>query len=170
MRYGTLLICWLCSTAWFLAQAQTPVINPLGLVNAATGRSASSVPVAARGSIVSIFGNNFSSTTASANGLPLPTQLPGTGTQVLFGGIAAPLFFVSPTQINAQVPFELPDGSSVDVVVRNENGASAPLQVTLLPQDSGIFYVLKWGGGRSVRLIQSFLETPSPFLLRAWAR
>ena len=135
------------SFVWFvlvaMAQAQTPTINPLGLVNAATGRSSSSVPVAARGSIVSIFGKNFSTATASADRVPLPIQLPGTGTQVLFGGIAAPLFFVSPAQINAQVPFELPDVSSVDLVVRNEFGASAPLNVTLLAQDPGIFVVFR---------------------------
>src|SRR5437867_1874878 len=90
-------------------RAQTPVVVPQGFVNAATGRSAFGVPVAARGSLVSIYGSNLSAIITSATGVPLPTQLPGTQTQVLFGGIAAPLLFVSPVQINAQVPFELPD-------------------------------------------------------------
>lgn len=116
VRYGRLLLCLLFLAAAPAAQAQTPAINLQGVVNAATGRSASSVPVAARGSLVSIYGDNLSGTTASANRLPLPTQLPGTGTQVFFGGIAAPLFYVSPTQINAQVPFELPNSGSVDLV------------------------------------------------------
>ena len=145
MRHRQLFISLLCLLASLPAQSQTPTINPQGLVNAATGRSASTVPVAARGSIVSIFGNNFSSATASADRLPLPTQLPGTATQVLFGGVAAPLFYVSPTQINAQVPFELPDTPSVDVVVRNESGDSAALKVTLLAQDPGIFAVFRQG-------------------------
>ena len=127
------------------AQAQTPVMNPYGVVNAANSGDSSSALIAVRGSIVSIYGNNFSSITVSADRLPLPSQLPGTATQVLFGGIAAPLFYVSPTQINAQVPFELPDGVSADVVVRNEYGDSTPVEVALLPQDPAIFFVSKQG-------------------------
>lgn len=110
----------------------------------------SSVPVAVRGSIVSIFRNNFSSATVTANSLPLSTQLPGTGTQVLFGGVPAPLFYVSPTQINAQVPFDLSESGSVDVVVRNESGASPPLRATLVPQDPGIFVVRRLGSPVSI--------------------
>ena len=140
-----LLICLLCSVASVPARAQMPLINPQGLVNAATNRSAFSVPAVARGSIVSIYGHDFSTTTAVANSFPLSTQLSGTGTQVLFGGIAAPVFYVSPTQINAQVPFELPDGSSVDLVVRNGFGTSASLEVALLTQDPGIFIVWRLG-------------------------
>ncbi|OFV94599.1 MAG: hypothetical protein A3F68_11080 [Acidobacteria bacterium RIFCSPLOWO2_12_FULL_54_10] len=120
-------------------------MNPYGVVNAANSGDSSSALIAVRGSIVSIYGNNFSSITVSADRLPLPSQLPGTATQVLFGGIAAPLFYVSPTQINAQVPFELPDGVSADVVVRNEYGDSTPVEVALLPQDPAIFFVSKQG-------------------------
>src|SRR5665213_610243 len=95
------------------AQAQIPTINLDGLVNAATGRSASSIPVTARGTIVSIYGHNFSSVALTANGFPLPKELGGV--QVSFGSLPAALLDVSPSQINAQVPFELPDVSSVDL-------------------------------------------------------
>lgn len=144
MRAGRLTIFLLCLLAPLSAQAQTPAIDPGGLVNAAT-LLRFSVPVAVRGSIVSIFGNNFSSATVTADSLPLPTQLPGTGTQVLFGGVPAPLFYVSPTQINAQVPFDLPESGFVDVVVRNEGSGSPPLQATLVAQDPGIFLVTRQG-------------------------
>ncbi|HVW83915.1 MAG TPA: IPT/TIG domain-containing protein, partial [Bryobacteraceae bacterium] len=131
----------LCLTAG-AAQAQgLPQIG--ALVNSATGRSASSVPVAARGSLVTIFGTNLASTTVAPPGPPFITLLGGT--QVLMGGIEAPLLFVSPNQINAQVPFELPDVSSMDLVVRNSGGDSAPLHVILLAQDPGIFNVVKQG-------------------------
>src|ERR1700735_200800 len=53
------------------ALAQPPVINPQGLVNAATGKSASSVPVAARGSLVSIYGSHFSTTVVTASSTPI---------------------------------------------------------------------------------------------------
>lgn len=124
-------------------QAQTPSISPSGFVNGATGRGSSSVPVASRGSIVSIFGSNLSTGNATASGFPLPQQL--NGTQVLFGGIAAPLLYVSPGQINAQVPFELPDVTAINLVVETSGGSTAPLAVTLLAQDPGIFAVLKGG-------------------------
>ncbi len=127
----------LCAAACLPAQAQIPTVDQNGLVNAATGRSASSIPVTARGSIVSIFGKNLTSVTLAANAFPLPKELGGV--QVLFGNIPAALLYVSPSQINAQVPFELPDVSAVDLVVQNGSGNSAALVVTLLAQDPGIF-------------------------------
>ena len=133
----------LCSAALLPAQAQIPTINPNGLINAATGRSSSSIPVTARGTIVSIFGKNLSSVTLADNAFPLPKELGGV--QVLFGGIPAALLYVSPGQINAQVPFEIPDVSAVDLVVKNGSATSAALDVTLLAQDLGIFTTLKSG-------------------------
>lgn len=126
-------------------QAQTSGINIQGVINAATAKSSSSVPVAARGSIVAIIGSNFSNGTATATSAPVPTQLPGTDTRVMFDDIAAPLLFVSPTQINAVVPFELPDRSSVDMVVWNGTVSSAPVKVTMVTQDPGIVAVYDRG-------------------------
>jgi len=129
---------------WFFTASSSPAQTPgpviTALVNAATNKGSSSVPAAARGSIVSILGSNLATGPASSTGYPLPIQL--SGTQVLFGGIPAPLLSVSPTQIEAQVPFELPDVSSVEVVVQATEG-STTLQVILLAQDPSIFAVLK---------------------------
>src|ERR1700723_2153570 len=66
------------------AYSQSPVVNSQGLVNAATGKSASSVPVAARGSLVSIFGSHLATIVATSHGLPIPTILSGTETRVWF--------------------------------------------------------------------------------------
>ena len=67
----------------------------------------------APGTFVSIFGQNLADTTASANpGVsPLPRDLGGV--QVYFDGIRSPVTFVSPTQINAQLPFEVLDSDGV---------------------------------------------------------
>ena len=127
------------------AYSQSPVVNALGLVNAATGKSASSVPVAARGSLVSIYGSAFSTIVAAAAGLPVPSKLSGTETQVWFDNVAAPLLFVSPNRIDAQVPFELPDVSAVKLVVQTDRGSSSPLVVTILTQDPGVFGVYRMG-------------------------
>jgi uncharacterized protein (TIGR03437 family) len=101
----------------------------------------------APGTIVSIFGTNLSATTASATTSvsqpSLPTELGGT--QVYFNGIAAPLYMVSPTQINAQVPWELGDQTSVNAYVRSvmANGNimySTAVGVPIVPANPGIYF------------------------------
>src|SRR5438552_8181185 len=122
------------------AQAQTPSVTPYGVVNSASYRSSFS-PSLAPGSLFTIFGSNLSSTTVAADSSPVPTQLPGSPTRVLLGDTPAPLLTVSPNLINAQVPFGL-GGSSVNLIVENENGSSVPVRVNLVAQDPGIFTVL----------------------------
>ena len=74
------------------------------VVNAASFQPGSVAP----GSLISIFGSNLASTTMSAAG-GWPQRSLG-GVTVLINGVAAPLLFVSPGQINAQVPFESGEG------------------------------------------------------------
>jgi uncharacterized protein (TIGR03437 family) len=92
----------------------------------------------APGAWVSIFGTQLAPSTATASSVPLPTQL--NGVSVSIGGIAAPLLFVSPTQINAIAPFELtlaPPNASV--VATNASGPSVPLNILPDRDSPGIF-------------------------------
>ncbi len=125
---------WLLAAALALplwAQAP-PVIYPGGVVNAAHyGR------LIAMGSIVSIFGENLAPRTAAAQGFPLPKEL--AGVKVRVGGYAdfdcheektvveAPLFFVSPGQINMMFPSGVspPFYCPQYLEVENESGVSA---------------------------------------------
>lgn len=69
----------------------------------AAASAASFSQVLAPGEIAAIFGSGLTpGATIAASSQPLPTSL--AGTQVLIDGIPAPLFFVSPGQINFQVP------------------------------------------------------------------
>ena len=94
------------------------------------------------GNIVQIYGSGLVGTAATPVQLPLPTKV--NGTSVLIGGVLAPLFYVSPAQINAQIPFELAAGGQYQVIV-NANGALTtpqPIQLTaavpaILQFDSG---------------------------------
>lgn len=64
-------------------------------------------PSVAHESIASIFGSNLAITTQIATSQPLPTELAGTRIRIKYDdGVErdAPLFFVSPSQINFQVP------------------------------------------------------------------
>ncbi len=104
------------------------------------GRDAAKI---APGTLISIVGNNFTSQTLSADTSrdKLPTTLGGV--QVYVDGIRAPLVFVSPTQINAQMPFEVSDTTSVSVFVRTSDGSgtrvSTAIGVPIVPQNPGIF-------------------------------
>ncbi len=71
------------------------------------------------GTQIAIFGDNFTDQTLSAD--PSLDELPRElgGVQVYINGIRSPLYMVSPTQINAQVPFEL-EGTSLSIYVRTQ--------------------------------------------------
>jgi uncharacterized protein (TIGR03437 family) len=79
------------------------------------GGSASTL---APGTLVAIQGSNLSDNIVStpAGAQVLPTTL--RGVQVYVDGIRAPIIYVSPTQINAQIPFEVVDANSSSLFVR----------------------------------------------------
>jgi uncharacterized protein (TIGR03437 family) len=104
-----------------------------GIVNAA-----SSQPLVAPGSLVSIYGTNLAKETGNATETPLPLTL--NGSAVLINGNAVPLLFVSPTQINAQVPFEATLGRAT-VVVKANGHTSAPAAVEVRATAPGILTI-----------------------------
>ncbi len=109
-----------------------PEISAGGVVHAA-----SFTPKVAPGSLFSIFGSSLATSLQTANTVPLPSSLGGT--TVTIGGKAAPLVFVSPEQINAQVPYEVAEGAKVPVIV-TVNGVSSPAgSVTVSAAAPGIF-------------------------------
>jgi uncharacterized protein (TIGR03437 family) len=85
----------------------------------------------APGTIVQIYGLNLAPLTVEPSSIPLPTAF--NGVSVIIGGMQAPLYYVSPGQINAQIPFELQAGQQYQVIV-SANGALTtpqPLQLSL---------------------------------------
>jgi uncharacterized protein (TIGR03437 family) len=108
--------------------------------NLTGGESASTL---APGSLASLFGNDLADTTASADpSQTLPVDLGGV--EVYFDGIRAPLMFVSPTQINAQLPWELSDTNSTSAYVRIQHSDGTvsitnAVGVPVAPQNPGIF-------------------------------
>src|SRR5438045_43072 len=75
------------------------------------------------GCLVTIFGSNLADAPATASGVPLPNTLGGVTVSV--AGLAAPLLYVSPSQINALIPFEtaIPANTVVPVVVTAPGGS-----------------------------------------------
>jgi uncharacterized protein (TIGR03437 family) len=112
-----------------------------GVVNGASFTAGAPV---APGSIISLFGTLLASSTANAASTPLPSNLGNTSVSI--GGKAAPLFFVSSTQINAQVPWETPTGTATAIVTSNGT-PSAAFQFTVAAANPGIFV---FGANRAV--------------------
>ncbi len=111
-----------------------PQVSAGGLVNAASYVGGASAP----GAIVSLFGSGFGSAWESAATLPLPRRLAG-GTRVTVGGVEAPLFYVSPSQINFQIPFEVSTATATVTVTRGDDGQSQSMSLTLANAQPGIF-------------------------------
>lgn len=109
-----------------------PNLFPGGIVNAADDDSTLLAP----GSLVAIYGTGFTVSEATASTTPLPTTL--NGVSVTFNGIPAPLLYVSPSQINAQIPLEVTD-TYASVIVSGPTGMSNPEGVKLGPAAPGLF-------------------------------
>jgi uncharacterized protein (TIGR03437 family) len=99
-----------------------PTISVGGIVSGASYQA-----LAAPGMLVSIFGTNLAPQTLSASSVPLSTSL--AGVSVTFNGVKAPLYFVSPLQLNVQVPFEMVPGSANVTVTVNGQSDSQPVQI-----------------------------------------
>jgi uncharacterized protein (TIGR03437 family) len=109
-----------------------PVINKGGIVNNAGFATGPVAP----GSMVAIFGSNFGPKTFPSS-LPLPTTLGGT--QIFFNATPAPLVFVSPQQVVAQVPVEMYGLTKALVTPVNNGAAGVPTIVDLASFSGGIF-------------------------------
>jgi len=114
----------------------TPHIAPTGIRSAAGEIPA---PGVAPGSIISIFGASLAQQFVEGRGNPL-VQLLG-GTSVYTGNRLLPLLFVSPDQINAQLPYDLPEGTHT-LTVRNTNLAEVSGIFTIVPNAPGLFTFL----------------------------
>jgi uncharacterized protein (TIGR03437 family) len=90
----------------------------------------------APGTIVEIFGQNLASATVTSNTVPLPTTV--SGSSVIIGGMEAPLYYVSPGQIDAQVPFELQSGQQYQVIVLVNGALTTPQGIELSPATPGL--------------------------------
>ena len=121
--------------------ATTPVINPGQIVNAA-----SFLGTIAPGGLATLYGTSLSDSTPmidAANGFPSSAG----GVTVSVNGVNAPLIYVSPTQINFQIPWETPAGSSVPTVVTRDNSPSAPEYATVAAPEAPAMFLTEFNNG-----------------------
>lgn len=120
--------------------AGPPTVGAGGVVDGARF-----TPQLAPGGIISIFGSGFATTAQAAESLPLRSWLGLT--KVAIEGLDAPLFYVSPTQINAQLPFELEGKIRAAIKVVFGGAPSDSVSLTLSPVAPGIFTLTSDGRG-----------------------
>ena len=109
-----------------------PALSGLALVG-------SRVVTAAPGALVSVYGTNLATIAGDLSGwmgASLPTSL--NGLEVTMEGRSIPLLYVSPGQINAQVPFETTDGVK-DVTVKVDGRTSNVSRVNVVRSSPAIF-------------------------------
>ena len=98
----------------------------------------------APGTLIEVNGQNICDNTAAGDFTQpfLPVVLGGC--ELFIDGDRVPLLYVSPTQINAQMPWEFTDRTSVSVYARNTHAdgsisVTSPIAVTIVPENPGIF-------------------------------
>ena len=114
-----------------------PYVPPNGLRNAAGTTPDTAV---APGSIVSIYGANLTEETVVGPPSPLAQTLGGLLLRI--GDRMLPLFFVSPEQINALLPWDLEDGEHA-VVIHRDGQSDVTVTFTTTRNAPGLFSVLR---------------------------
>jgi uncharacterized protein (TIGR03437 family) len=115
----------------------SPSIKPGGVVTASAYGGYQSI---APGDWIEIYGSNLASKTrpwawADFTGMTAPMSLEGTS--VMIGGQAAFIGYVSPGQVNAQVPSNIAPGSQ-NLVLTTAAGGSSPYTVTVNSVQPGL--------------------------------
>lgn len=144
-----------------------------GLAALATSRVIAAVSAAnyssvlTPGGIGAIFGSGMATATQSATTQPLPTTLGGV--QVLINGTAAALYFVSPTQINFQIPASTSatvsstvQSSAATIEIMSNGQLLRAGAVQLAPAVPAIFTADASGSGPAAA-IDGFTFTSGPF-------
>ncbi len=100
------------------------------IVNAGNGGSD-----IAPGGLISIYGTQLSPVNATTSEIPLPTALANSCLSV--NGLPVPILFVSPDQVNAQMPFQAV--GDVTLVLRTPGGQSNNFNVVIEPNAPSVF-------------------------------
>ncbi|HXM42911.1 MAG TPA: glycoside hydrolase family 30 beta sandwich domain-containing protein [Bryobacteraceae bacterium] len=122
-----------------------PAFPANGAINAAAPQAALSP-----GELFSIYGVNLAAQAQQPLLLPLPATMAAASVEI--GGIAAPLAYVSPSQINAQVPWEVAPGSATLTVTHA--GVTASQTVTIAAAGPAIFTL--YGSPEAAALNQDY--------------
>jgi uncharacterized protein (TIGR03437 family) len=114
----------------------------------------------APGAVARIFGADLAPSRAEAPFGPLPPSL--NGVTVLVGAREAPVYFVSPDQINVQIPWETEPGREHTLVVSTNGGFTLPDSITVTPVRPGLYTSRDTGLVVALHLDGTFVTPSAP--------
>jgi len=123
--------------------AHAVVLNPTQSIANVASYAVNATPP---GSVFVLFGTNIATKEAGAVTTNLPTTL--LTTSVTVNGELAPLFYVNPGQVDAQMPWDIPGGALATVIVTNGNSVSNAAAVYV--PASGTPGISTYGNNRAV--------------------
>ncbi len=136
--------------------ADQPAVSRGGVVSAASFRTLEPL---APGSYISISGSRFNAEVRLADSLPLPLQLGDT--IAVLGGRTLPLNLTSNGQVNAILPYNVADNTTVQLIVRRGRAYSLPEPVLTATAQPAVFTFDGTGGGQG----HIYVFTPSGYVL-----
>jgi len=110
--------------------------NPIGLTISGVADGASFRHSYAPGEVLSIFGSGLAVSAQLAASVPLPSTLGGVA--VTIHGVTAPIYSISPGQLNVQIPYETPVGPGAALIV-SSNGQTASYSIDIAATAPAIF-------------------------------
>lgn len=113
-----------------------------------------------------MFGSDLAALVTAAPSVPLPKDL--NRTLVLINGVDVPLYFASPSQVNAQIPTDLAPNRSYQVLVAANGAFSLPDTIEVASARAGL--LVKYGVAIAQRpdWAASFRKAPRPDPGRRW--
>jgi uncharacterized protein (TIGR03437 family) len=108
-----------------------PVLNANGVVHNFYAAAALSP-----GLIAQVYGSGLASVPASPGTLPLPDMFNGSG--IIISGELVPLYFISGTQVNVEIPAELTPLRQYNILAIVNGAATVQQQIDVNPLQAGI--------------------------------
>jgi uncharacterized protein (TIGR03437 family) len=134
-----------------------PVTTSAGLVSAANPIAGSAI---APGGMASLYGTNLANAKLPASGAPLPLLLGGTSMTV--DNLPAALFYVSPLQINFQVPWiSISKPTQFPLLITQGEGLTI-MSFMLTPYAPALFTANGQGSGQASAIISNTTSPAAP--------
>jgi uncharacterized protein (TIGR03437 family) len=140
----------LSSSSGFARLSPSSVLQPTitRVVNAASQAQGRISP----GELISIYGTGLGPLNGVSFGIDPVTKLLNTelgGTQVFFGGLAAPVLYASDRQINAMVPYEIAYSTDVPIQVAYQSVVSSATTLSVSTAMPALFTMNATGTGQA---------------------
>ena len=142
-----------------ITQDQQHLISPTFTAASVVNSASYAAGTAAPGGIMSLFGVGFGSNWATAAAGPASTLA---GVKINVGGVSAPLFYASPSQLSFQMPYEA--SGATTLTLTREDGKTTTVNLNVGDAQPGLFTSDASGAGPAAATLadSSLLTSTNP--------